>query len=140
MNATHAQASHLNGYSQSSLLGLIILSLIFLKYRRNQRPRIEELGLRYKGVNYKLTKTESQMIRCVLKQKEVPSQFFYDIVENPELSYPQNNKIKNDAIKKLNDKLEKVLNIKDFIQSKKLEEDGRVLVYFSNQKEIFIDN
>ena len=80
------------------------------------------------------------MIRCVLKQKEVPSQFFYDIVENPELSYPQNNKIKNDAIKKLNDKLEKILNIKDFIQSKKLEEDGRVLVYFSNQKEIFIDN
>ena len=80
------------------------------------------------------------MIRCVLNQKEVSSQFFYDIVENPELSYPQNNKIKNDAIKKLNDKLEKILNIKDFIQSKKLEEDGRVLVYFSNHKEIFIDN
>ena len=128
------------GLTTFSLVGLIIISLIFLKYRRNQRPRIDQLGLRYKGVNYKLTKSESQMIRCVLKQKEVPSQFFYDIVENSELSYPQNNKIKNDAIRKLNDKLEKILNIKDFIQSKKLEEDGRVLVYFSNQKEIFIDN
>ena len=128
------------GLTTFSLVGLIIISMIFLKYRRNQRPRIDELGLRYKGVNYKLNKSETQMIRCILKQKEVPSQFFYDIVENPELSYPQNNKIKNDAIKKLNDKLAKILNIKDFIQSKKLEEDGRVLVYFSNRKEIFIDN
>ena len=128
------------GLTTFSLVVLIIISLIFLKYRRNQRPRIDELGLRYKGVNYKLSKCEAQMIRCVLNQKEVSSQFFYDIVENPELSYPQNNKIKNDAIKKLNDKLEKILNIKDFIQSKKLEEDGRVLVYFSSQKQIFINN
>ena len=80
------------------------------------------------------------MITCLLKQKEVPSQLFYDIVENSELSYPQNNKIKNDTIRKLNDKLEKILNIKDFIQSKKLEGDGRVLVYFSSQKQIFINN
>ena len=128
------------GLTTFSLFGLIIISLIFLKYRRNQRPRIDELGLRYKGVNYKLNKFETQMIRCVLNQKEVPSQLFYDIVENSELSYPQNNKIKNDTIKKLNDKLVKILNIKDFIQSKKLEEDGRVLVYFSNHKEIFINN
>jgi len=128
------------GLTTFFLFGLIIFSLIFLKYRRNQRPRIDELGLRYKGVNYKLNEFETQMIICVLNQKEVPSQLFFDIVENSKLSYPQNNKIKNDTIKKLNDKLEKILNIKDFIQSKKLEEDGRVLVYFSNHKEIFINN
>ena len=128
------------GLTTFSLVVLIIISLIFLKYRRNQRPRIDQLGLRYKGVNYRLDKFETQMITCLLKQKEVPSQLFYDIVENSELSYPQNNKIKNDAIRKLNDKLEKILNIKEFIQSKKLEEDGRVLVYFSSQKQIFINN
>jgi len=128
------------GLTTFSLVGLIIISLIFLKYRRNQRPRIDELGLRYKGVNYKLTKTETQMIMFVLKQKQVPSQLFYDIVENSELSYPQNNKIKNETIKKLNDKLEKILNIKDFIQSRKLEEDGRVLIYYTDHKKLFASN
>lgn len=125
------------GLTTFSLIGLIILSLIFLKYRRNQRPRIDDLGLRYKGVNYKLNEFETQMIMCVLKQKQVPSQLFYDIVENSELSYPQNNKIKNETIKKLNNKLEKILNIKEFIQSRKLEEDGRVLIYYTDHKKLF---
>ena len=128
------------GLTTFSLLGLIIFSLIFLKYRRNQRPRIEELGLRYKGVNYKLTEFETKMIMCVLKQKQVPSQLFYDIVENSELSYPQNNKIKNETIKKLNNKLEKILNIKEFIQSRKLEEDGRVIIYYTDHKKLFASN
>ena len=128
------------GLTTFSLLGLIIISLIFLKYRRNQRPRIDELGLRYKGVNYKLTEFETQMIMCVLKQKQVPSQLFYDIVENSELSYPQNNKIKNETIKKLNNKLEKILNLKEFIQSRKLEEDGRVLIYYTDHKKLFASN
>jgi hypothetical protein len=83
---------------------------------------------------------EKNIINAVLSKEEVMSQEIYDIVENKSLSYPQNNKIKNDTIKKINNKLEKVLGIKEFIKSKKLPEDARVLVYYTEDSDLFYKN
>jgi hypothetical protein len=58
-------------------------------------------------------------------------------VENTSLSFPQNNKIKNDTIKRLNKKIKTILGIDDFVSSKKLPEDQRVLVYFTQHQKRF---
>ena len=80
---------------------------------------------------------EKKIIEAIISKEEVMSQEIYDLVENKSLSYPQNNKIKNDTIKRLNKKLDKILGIKDFIKSKKMPEDARVLIYYTNHKNMF---
>jgi len=129
----------LNGLGLSSLTLLVILlsTVFFLKFKQNQKPRTTELGLRYKGTSYHLEKVEKILIETIISKDEVFSQEIYDIVENRSLSYPQNNKIKNDTIKKLNKKLDKILGIKDFIKSKKMPEDARVLIYYTEDADKF---
>ena len=63
----------------------------------------------------------------------------YDIIEDTDLSYPQNNKIKNDTIRKLNKKLYKILNVSEFIKSRKLVSDQRVIMYYSDSRSLFIN-
>jgi hypothetical protein len=128
------------GLSSFTLLTLLISGILFLKYRQNQKPRITQLGLRFKGTSYDMVDNEKNIINAVLSKEEVMSQEIYDLVENKSLSYPQNNKIKNDTIKKINNKLEKILGIKEFIKSKKLPEDARVLVYYTEDSDLFYKN
>lgn len=128
------------GLSSFTLVALLSTIILFLKYRQNQKPRTTELGLRYKGTSYNMIESEKKIINAVLSKEEVMSQEVYDLVENDNLSYPQNNKIKNDTIKKINNKLEKVLGIKEFIKSKKLPEDARVLVYYTEDSDLFYRN
>jgi hypothetical protein len=128
------------GLSSFTLVALLISCILFLKYRQNQKPRITQLGLRFKGTSYDMVDNEKNIIDAVLSKEEVMSQEIYDIVENKSLSYPQNNKIKNDTIKKINNKLEKVLGIREFIKSKKLTEDARVLVYYTEDSDLFYKN
>ena len=125
------------GLSSLTLLGILLSSVIFLKFKQNQKPRITELGLRYKGISYQMDNLEKNIIEALISKDEVFSQEIFDIVENKSLSYPQNNKIKNDTIKKLNKKLDKILGVKDFIKSKKMPEDARVLIYYTNHSNMF---
>ena len=128
------------GLSSFALVALLISIILFLKYRQNQKPRITQLGLRFKGTSYDMIESEKKIIEAIISKEEVMSQEVYDLVENDNLSYPQNNKIKNDTIKKINNKLEKVLGIKEFIKSKKLPEDARVLVYYTEDSDLFYRN
>ena len=128
------------GLSSFTLVALLISCILFLKYRQNQKPRITQLGLRFKGTSYDMLESEKNIIKAIISKEEVMSQEIYDLVENDNLSYPQNNKIKNDTIKKINNKLEKILGIKEFIKSKKLPEDARVLVYYTEDSDLFYKN
>ena len=128
------------GLSSFTLVALLISCILFIKYRQNQKPRITQLGLRFKGTSYDMLESEKNIIKAIISKEEVMSQEIYDLVENDNLSYPQNNKIKNDTIKKINNKLEKVLGIKEFIKSKKLPEDARVLVYYTEDSDLFYKN
>lgn len=129
----------INGLGLSSfiLVALLFSCILFLKYRQNQKPRLTQLGLRFKGTSYDMQESEKNIIEVIISKDEVMSQEIYDLVENKSLSYPQNNKIKNDTIKKINNKLEKTLGIKQFIKSKKLPEDARVLVYYTEDSDLF---
>ena len=125
------------GLSSLTLLGILIFSIMFLKFKQNQKPRITELGLRYKGTTFDMEAAEKNIIQALISKNEVFSQEIYDIVENKSLSYPQNNKIKNDTIKKLNKKLDKILGVKHFIKSKKMPEDARVIIYYTQYANMF---
>ena len=125
------------GLSSFTLVALLFSCILFLKYRQNQKPRLTQLGLRFKGTSYDMQESEKNIIEAIISKDEVMSQEIYDLVENKSLSYPQNNKIKNDTIKKINNKLEKILGIKQFIKSKKLPEDARVLVYYTEDSDLF---
>ena len=114
--------------------------IVFLKYKRNQRPRISDFGIRYKGISYSLKIKEKKILQLVLSNNEVSSQQMFDAIEDMSLSYPQNNKIKNDIIKNVNNKMHKILDIEDFIESKKLESDGRVLIYYTQHAYLFVIN
>jgi hypothetical protein len=129
----------INGLGLSSfiLVALLFSCILFLKYRQNQKPRLTQLGLRFKGTSYDMQESEKNIFEVIISKDEVMSQEIYDLVENKSLSYPQNNKIKNDNIKKINNKLEKILGIKQFIKSKKLPEDARVLVYYTEDSDLF---
>ena len=129
-----------NGLTKTALVSVLIIFIliIFLKYKRNQRPRISDFGIRYKGISYSFKLKEKNVIRLVLINKEVSSQQMFDVIEDTSLSYPQNNKIKNDIIKLVNRKLHKILGIEDFIESKKLETDGRVLIYYTKHAHLFV--
>jgi hypothetical protein len=129
----------INGLGLSSfiLVALLFSCILFLKYRQNQKPRLTQLGLRFKGTSYDMQESEKNIIEVIISKDEVMSQEIYDLVENKSLSYPQKNKIKNDNIKKINNKLEKILGIKQFIKSKKLPEDARVLVYYTEDSDLF---
>ena len=125
-------------YNVMFLLVIVIVALlVYLRYKQNKLPIISELGIRYKGVSHHLSTKEKAIINEILSNEVVSSQRMYDLVENPELSYPQNNKIKNDTIKKLNLKIATILGEENFIQSKKLKEDQRVLVYYAKSKKLF---
>jgi hypothetical protein len=117
---------------------LIVAIVIFLRYKRNQSPKISELGIRYKGVSYHLTGKEKRILEEIIASDTVSSQRMYDLVESSTLSYPQNNKIKNDTIKKVNKKIHKILNVKDFIESKKDEKDQRLIIYYTQKAHVFI--
>ena len=119
---------------------LIIMLILYLKYKRNQKPRVSDFGIRYKGISYSFKAKEKIIIKLILSKKLVSSQEIYDAVEDTNLSYPQNNKIKNDTIKKVNNKIEKILGINNFIESKKLETDGRILIYFTKYSHLFVTN
>jgi hypothetical protein len=125
------------GLSSLTLLGILIFSIMFLKFKQNQKPRITDLGLRYKGTTFDMEAAEKNIIQALISKNEVFSQEIYDIVENKSLSYPQNNKIKNDTIKKLNKKLYKILGVKHFIKSKKMPEDARVIIYYTQYANMF---
>ena len=129
-----------NGLYNAALITIILIAaiVIFLRYKRNQSPKISELGIRYKGVSYHLTGKEKRILEEILASDNVSSQRMYDLVESSTLSYPQNNKIKNDTIKKVNKKIHKILDIKDFIESKKDENDQRVIIYYTQKAHVFI--
>ena len=133
-------ASLFQGLTSTGLIILLVLVsfVIFLKYKRNQMPIITELGLRYKGISYSLDNNEKKILSLIINNEEASSKDIFEIVKDVKLSYPQNNKKKKDTIDKINSKIFKILNIKNFIISKKSTEDQRAIVYFTNDAKKFI--
>jgi hypothetical protein len=68
------------GLSSFTLVALLISCILFLKYRQNQKPRITQLGLRFKGTSYDMLESEKNIIKAIISKEEVMSQEIYDLV------------------------------------------------------------
>lgn len=120
-------------------IALILVVIVFLKYKKNQTPRISPLGIRYKGVSYHLKSTEKKILTAIIENEHVPLQQICDIVQETDLNSKKTNKIIAGFIEKLNNKIETILGVKEFIVSKKLETDQQEIVYHSPKRKLFLN-
>ena len=122
-----------------SSLFLIIIFIMFIiftydRYRFN-RVTLHKDGIIYKRVLNKLNIKEIDIIVELIKNDEVTTKSILNIVENTNLSYPHNIKIKDQFLRDLNLKLSTIFNINyDPIIVKKSKTDARIKEYcFKNE-------
>jgi len=122
-----------------SSLFLIIIFITFIiftydRYRFN-RVTLHKDGIIYKRVLNKLNIKEIDIIVELIKNDEVTTKSILNIVENTNLSYPHNIKIKDQFLRDLNLKLSTIFNINyDPIIVKKSKTDARIKEYcFKNE-------
>jgi hypothetical protein len=99
------------------------------RYRFN-RVTLNKDGIIYKRVLNKLNIKEIDIIVELIKNDEVTTKSILNIVENTNLSYPHNIKIKDQFLRDLNLKLSTIFNINyDPIIVKKSKTDARIKEY-----------
>jgi hypothetical protein len=104
------------------------------RYRFN-RVTLNKDGIIYKRILNKLNIKEIDIIVELIKNDEVTTKSILNIVENTNLSYPHNIKIKDQFLRDLNLKLSTIFNINyDPIIVKKSKTDARIKEYcFKNE-------
>ena len=118
---------------------LVVVVLYFLNdFNIKSKPRLTSQGIKLKKELIRLSDIEIKILHKLLKLTEVLSVDLYNAVEDKNLSYPQNNRIKVSAIKSINSKIYKSLGVQNFIDSKKLLEDKRVAIYFISRKNLIL--
>jgi hypothetical protein len=122
-----------------STLFLIIIFLMFLiftydRYRFN-KITLHKDGIIYKRVLNKLNIKEIDIIVELIKNDEMTIKSILNIIENTNLSYPHNIKIKDQFLRDLNLKLSTIFNINyDPIVVKKSKTDARIKEYCFNNE------
>ena len=117
---------------------LLFAAVMFLYSKNRKRPRLSEIGFRFNRVHYPLSKNELLLLNLVLYSKRVESKTLLNKIYDPQLSAAQNNKIKNDLVDSLNEKIFKIMGINSFISSKKSVKDQRVLIYYTKFRKDFV--
>ena len=118
---------------------LVVVILYFLNdFNIKSKPRLISQGIKLKKELIRLSDIEIKILHKLLKSTEVLSVDLFNIIEDKNLSYPQNNRIKVKAIKSINSKIYKSFGVDNFIDSKKLLEDKRVAIYFISRKNLIL--
>ena len=136
----NSSQSLIDGFSRALLFFVLaIVVLYFLNdFNIKSKPRLTSEGIKFNKGLISLSSIEIKILHKLLKSTEVLSVDLYNLVEDKNLSYPQNNRIKVSAIKSLNSKIKKSLGPESFIDSKKLLEDKRVAIYFISRKNLIL--
>ncbi|MFZ9981082.1 MAG: kelch repeat-containing protein [Cyclobacteriaceae bacterium] len=82
-------------------------------YSRKPRfkPKLTDTGVRYRGKHYDISLVNLTVLKKLYNsQGPVSSQEIMEIVQNPNLQYSHNNRMKNDVIRQLNIQLQSILN------------------------------
>ena len=139
-NLYNSSQTLIDGFSRALLFFiLVIVVLYFLNdFNIKSKPRLTSQGIKIKRDLIRLSGNEIKILYKLIKSTEVLSVDLYNLVENKSLSYPQNNRIKVNAIKSINSKIYKSLGVQSFIDSKKLLEDKRVAIYFISRKNLIL--
>ena len=116
------------------LVGCILLSMVlYLPVKRKlfkEKIKLTPQGLKYAGVLHPIQKNQYKVLKVLLDAPTVPTAAIMEHIENPNISYSQNMKIKNQLIEQLNIILQTILNIPDaLITDIKDPNDHRVTLY-----------
>ena len=130
----------IDGFARALLFFILVVVVLYFlnEFNIKSKPRLISEGIKLQSDLIRLSIVEIKILRRLLKSNEVFSVDLYNIIEDENLSYPQNNRIKVNAIKSINAKLHKSLGVDNFIESKKLLEDKRVAIYFISRKNLIV--
>jgi hypothetical protein len=130
----------IDGLSRALLFFILVVVILYFLNDLNikTKPRLTSKGIKFKRELIRLSEIEIKILHKLLSSTEVLSVDLYNTVEDKNLSYPQNNRIKVSAIKSINSKIHQSLGFQNFIDSKKLLEDKRVAIYFISRKNLIL--
>jgi hypothetical protein len=111
------------------IIFIILILITYDRYRFNM-ILLSADGIIYKRVLNKLNKKEIDVIVKLINNEVIATKSILKIVENPNLSYPHNIKIKDQFLRELNLKLSTIFNTSyDPIIVKKSKKDARIKEY-----------
>ena len=126
-------------YSLNLSTLMIILFLLCIGIYAIDKIRFNNILLNSKGIIYRrilnnLTLKEIDFMKEIMKQEYVTTKTVLKIVENTNLSYPHNIKIKDQFIKELNLKLKTIFNT-DYrpLEVRNSSIDARIKEYYFNK-------
>ena len=117
---------------------IALLLVFFLTYRLSRgietksRLELTENGLRYRSTEYDVQPLHLTVLRKLYEADgPVSSNDIMEIVQNPNLKYSHNNRVKNEVIRQLNIQLQSILNTSDeIITSTASDTDKRYRLYY----------
>tara|TARA_B100001173_G_scaffold153581_1_gene133171 strand:- start:512 stop:1816 length:1305 start_codon:yes stop_codon:yes gene_type:complete len=117
---------------------VLLVTLVFLHNKNKNKPKLDDSGFRYKRIHYTLSRKELIVLKSLIHNKNVDSKSLLKALWEDKLSAPQNNRIKLEVIESLNQKVSKVVGVKQFIRSKKSAKDHRMQIYYTNYRKDFL--
>ena len=117
---------------------VLLITLVFLHNKNKNKPKLDDSGFRYKRIHYTLSRKELIVLKSLIHNKNVDSKSLLKALWEDKLSVPQNNRIKLEVIESLNQKVSKVVGVKQFIRSKKSAKDHRMQIYYTNYRKDFL--
>jgi hypothetical protein len=113
---------------------LAIICSIYFYWKKKSKISIRGNYLFFNGNKIIFDDKEILILKKIKSKNYVLSQEIYDLIENKELSFPQNNKVKNDYIIQINKKILSQFGIQNFISSNKLTTDKRITTYYTKYR------
>jgi len=89
------------------------LYLILKDYKLKKSILLSSVGIQFKKIIYPLKPKEIEIIRTLVLRKEISTQEIISIIENKNLTYVHNTRLKNKTVDELNVKLKTIFNIEN---------------------------
>lgn len=117
--------------------GILLSMVLYLPLKQRlfkEKIKLTPKGLKFAGVLHPIKKNQYLILKLLLESESVPTAALMQLIENSNISYSQNMKIKNQLIEKLNIILQTILNISEpLITDIKDPNDHRVTLYEINR-------
>ncbi len=121
-------------YLISIVLLLIIIYFIIREAIIKKRIELNSLGLILKKVQYSLEKQEIDILKILIQSKQIDTKSVLSIVENRELTYSHNIRIKDKKIQDLNLKIKTIFNLNQMpIIEIRSSNDRRIKIFVIDQ-------
>ena len=116
------------------VLGILLIWLGFLFYRKNKKIILLNNGIRIKNSYVEFDNESMEIIKLLLLENEVTSNQILSIVEKDQYSPAHNERVKVQKLNDINLKIKALLGVtENIIDSRKSEKDRRIKIYTLNK-------